>query len=96
MEKIDRRKSYYMVFDTETTNGFDDPLVYDIGGAIVDKNGKVFEDFSFVVYETFCGMKDLMKSAYYAHKIPQYEQDIKDGKRKVVRFAIQCKGDNGT
>ena len=87
MEKIDRRKSYYMVFDTETTNGFDDPLVYDIGGAIVDKNGKVFEDFSFVVYETFCGMKDLMKSAYYAHKIPQYEQDIKDGKRKVVRFA---------
>ena len=87
MEKIDRRKSYYLVFDTETTNGFDDPLVYDIGGAIVDKTGKVYEDFSFVVYETFCGMKDLMKSAYYANKIPQYQKDIKDGKRKIVRYA---------
>ena len=87
MEKIDRRKSYYLVFDTETTNGFDDPLVYDIGGAIVDKTGKVYEDFSFVVYETFCGMKDLMKSAYYANKIPQYQKDIKDGKRKIVKYA---------
>ena len=87
MEKIDRRKNYYLVFDTETTNGFDDPLVYDIGGAIVDKTGKVYEDFSFVVYETFCGMKDLMKSAYYANKIPQYQKDIKDGKRKIVKYA---------
>lgn len=87
MTEIDRRKSYYLVFDTETTNGFDDPMVYDIGGAVVDKEGKVYEDFSFVVYETFFGMKDLMKSAYYANKIPQYLQDIKDGKRKIVRFA---------
>ena len=42
MEKIDRRKSYYITLDTETTNGFDDPLVYDLGFAVVDKNGKLF------------------------------------------------------
>ena len=57
MEKIDRRKNYYIVFDTETTNGFDDPLVYDLGLAVVDKNGKVYEHHSLVMYETFCKMK---------------------------------------
>ena len=35
--KIDRRKSYYLTIDTETANGFDDPIVYDIGGCIHDK-----------------------------------------------------------
>lgn len=84
--EIDRRKSYYLVFDTETTNGFDDPIVYDIGGAIIDKKGNVYESFSFVIYETFCQMKDLMKSAYYADKIPRYEEQIKTGERKIVTY----------
>ena len=44
MEKIDRRKTYYLVFDTETTNSMDDPIVYDIGGAVVDKNGNNVEE----------------------------------------------------
>ena len=76
MAKIDRRKSYYMVFDTETSNGLDDPIVYDIGFAIVDKKGNVYEAKSFVIYETFCKMKDLMQSAYYADKIPNYIEQI--------------------
>ena len=42
-QKIDRRRNYYMVYDTETANGLDDPIMYDCGGAIVDKNGKVYE-----------------------------------------------------
>lgn len=86
MKKIDRRKTYYLTIDTETANGLEDPLVYDIGGCIHDKKGNIYESFSFVIYETFYGMKDLMKSAYYAHKIPQYEKQIKNGERKVVRF----------
>ena len=61
MEKIDRRKTYYLVFDTETTNSMDDPIVYDIGGAVVDKKGNIYHTFSFVNYEVFCEMKDLMK-----------------------------------
>ena len=39
--KIDRRKNYYLMLDTETANTLDDPLVYDIGLAVVDKAGKV-------------------------------------------------------
>ena len=38
---MDKRKSYFLTFDTETTNGFDSPLVYDIGGAIHDRQGNV-------------------------------------------------------
>lgn len=84
--KIDKRKSYYLTIDTETSNGFTDPIVYDIGGAIHDKEGNVYETFSFVIYETFCKMKDLMETAYYAEKIPMYQKEINEGKRKIVRY----------
>lgn len=90
-QKIDKRKNYYIVFDTETANGLDDPIVYDIGGAVVDKKGNVYETFSFVIFEVFCEMKDLMKSAYYAEKIPMYEKQIADGERKIVRYSTAKK-----
>ena len=64
-----------------------DSLVYDIGWAVVDKKGNVYNTKSFVVYEIFCQMKDVMKSAYYAEKIPQYWEDIKNGKRTLATFA---------
>jgi DNA polymerase III epsilon subunit-like protein len=86
MVKIDRRKNYYLTIDTETANSLDDALVYDIGGAIHDKKGRVYETFSFVIYEIFVGMKDLMKTAYYAEKIPKYEDDLRAGSRKMVRY----------
>ena len=38
--KIDHRKSYYMTLDTETTNGFDDPIVYDFHH--LDQKTKLF------------------------------------------------------
>lgn len=88
--KIDRRKNYYLVVDTETanTNGdnMQDPLVYDIGGAIVDKKGVVYETFSFIIYDVFYNMRSLMKSAYYADKIPAYQTQIDNKERKVVTF----------
>lgn len=89
--KIDHRKNYYIVFDTETANGLDDPIVYDIGGAVVDKKGNVYETFSFIIYEVFCEMKDLMQSAYYANKIPMYEEQIANGERKIVKYATAKK-----
>ena len=82
--KIDRRKNYYLVLDTETANGLDNPLMYDVGGCICDKRGNVMETFSFVIYEVYRGMRDLMETAYYANKIPMYEEQIKSGQRKVV------------
>ena len=83
---MDRRKNYYLVYDTEATNGLDDPIVYDIGGAIVDKKGNVYEAFSFVISDVFFGLKDLMQTAYYAEKIPNYYDDIEMGIRDIVNF----------
>lgn len=92
---IDRRKTYYIVLDTETCNSFvdsdgtlnlNDSLVYDLGFAVVDKYGKVYDSRSFVIYETFCKMRDVMASAYYAEKIPRYEEQIASGERKIVTY----------
>ena len=84
---MDKRKSYYLTIDTETCNDMENPIVYDIGGCIHDKKGNVYEAFSFVIYETFVGMADVMTSAYYAEKIPNYEDDLKNGLRKMVRYS---------
>jgi len=89
--KIDRRKSYYLTVDTETANGLEDPIVYDIGGCIHDKKGNVYETFSYIIYETFCTMQDLMQTAYYAKKIPMYKEQIASGQRTIVRYATAKK-----
>ena len=82
--KIDKRRTYYIVFDTETCNNMDNPLMYDLGFAVVDKMGNVYAHFSFIIYEVFFGMNELMKSAYYSNKLPQYYEDIENGNRKIV------------
>lgn len=81
-------KNYYLVIDTETANGLDEPLTYDIGFAVIDKKGNIYETFSYIVSEVFFGMRDVMQSAYYATKIPKYEKDIAEGKRVVAPFAV--------
>ena len=91
---MDKRIHYIIVADTETCNGImidekldlSDSLVYDFGFAVVDKRGKVYESHSFVIKEVFYGMKEVMRSAYYANKIPKYEKEINAGTRKVVSF----------
>ena len=85
-EKTRLRKNYFIVLDTETANSVEQPLPYDIGWAIVDKQGNIYETFSFVIADIYCGCKDLMKSAYYANKLPQYEEDLKNGTRKLANF----------
>lgn len=80
---MSRRKEMYLVIDTETCNTVEQPLPYDIGFAICDRMGNIAEERSYVVAETFLDMKDTMKSAYFAEKIPQYWEDIKNGSRKI-------------
>ena len=75
----------FIVVDTETTNSLDDPLVYDIGWAVVDESGNVYETYSYVVADIFLD-KELMKSAYFVDKIPQYWKDIKAGTRELKTF----------
>ena len=91
-KKIDRRRTYLIMGDTETCNtrmengklDMRDVLVYDFGFAVCDKQGRVYEKHSFIIKEIFFDMKDLMKTSYYADKLPQYYEEIRNGKRKVV------------
>ena len=93
-KKIDRRRTYLIMGDTETCNtrmengklDMSDVLVYDFGFAVCDKQGRVYEKYSFIIKEIFFGMKDLMKTSYYAEKLPQYYEEIRNGQRKVVSF----------
>lgn len=82
--KIDKRISYYMTIDTETTNTINDPMVYDLGLAIHDKRGKIYETASYVIYDIYALESDLMKSAYYADKLPKYEEALAKGQRKMI------------
>lgn len=75
----------YIMLDTETTNSLDDPICYDVGFAVVDREGAIYETHSFVVAEVFLN-EELMASAYFIEKVPQYWKDIKNGTRKLAKF----------
>lgn len=80
---MDKRKNYYLVVDTETAGGLDNPLVYDIGFAICDKKGNIYEKHSFIIEEIFDN-RPCMDTAYYKEKIPRYLQGLAEGKHKKV------------
>ena len=85
-EKRMRKKDLYIVGDIETANFAEDALAYDVGLAIIDRKGNVYDRKSFIVSEIFVDEPDLMKSAYYAHKIPEYLAEIERGGREVATF----------
>lgn len=94
MNKIDRRRHYILVIDTETANtlqtekGLDmsNVLVYDCGWQVIDTHGNVYKSQSWVNRDIFVYERELMQSAYYAHKIPRYVQELREGKRKMGDF----------
>lgn len=72
-----------LVIDTETANTIEQPLPYDVGYAILNTETKeILVKRSFIVAEIFFD-KEMMTSAYYAEKIPNYWKDIKSGKREI-------------
>ena len=83
-QKIDHRKKYIMVLDIETANFIDDAIAYDVGFAVADRKGNIYEERSLMISELFINNADLLTSAYYAEKIPQYYKDFSNGKRKMV------------
>lgn len=83
---MDKRKKYFLVLDVETANSIDDPLVYDIGFVIGDKKGNIYEKYSFAIAETFDYYQDLLQTAYYAEKIPQYYVEMAQGIRSKTNF----------
>lgn len=92
---MDKRKNYYIVLDTETTpldSTIEDVspknmLVYDVGFAVVDKKGNVYESYSYVIEEIFC-QANLMENAFYKSKMPLYIKDIANGNRILESFQI--------
>lgn len=90
---MDNRRHYIMVVDTETANtivddkgkmDMSDVLVYDCGWAVADKSGNIYETASYLNRDIFVYERDLMQTAYYKDKIPQYIADVKAGKRSMA------------
>lgn len=91
---MDKRIAYKIVLDCETApcdRTLEDVtpinmLVYDLGWVVTDKRGTVYKTRSFINADIFLDEKELMQSAYYAKKIPEYWEDIKSGKRTLTSF----------
>ena len=79
-------KKLFMVLDVETANSTEDALVYDIGFAVCDKRGNIYEAKSFIVSDIFFQEPDLMNTAYYHEKVPQYLEGIRQGQFEVRNF----------
>ena len=79
------RDENIIMIDTETTNDIDCPIVYDVGYQIFSLDGGVVCERSFVNADVF---KDpaLMESAYFKEKIPQYWDDIVNGRRTLAKW----------
>ena len=75
----------FLIIDTETAGGLDNPIVYDLGGIVVNNKGDILHKFSFVISDIFY-KRELMNTAYYKEKIPIYERDIFHGRRRVATF----------
>ena len=82
-----RTTEKFIVLDVETANDTIDALTYDIGFIVADRHGNIYESHSFCVYDIYRGERELMQSAYYAHKLPLYEEGLKKGEYKLVKFS---------
>ena len=77
------KKHKYLLIDTETANGLDDPLCYNFAGAVIDRYGNVYETGNFINADVFFDKPELMQTAYYAAKIPEYLEQIKRGEIQI-------------
>jgi len=80
------KRKKFLVLDVETANSTDDPFVYDIGGAVCDKYGNIYEEFSFIVSDIFDNEPKLMETAYYSEKLPLYYDGLKKGLFQKTTF----------
>lgn len=79
-------KTLYALIDTETCGSLEHPYVYNFAYSVIDAYGFVYEQGSFINRDIFVGFKDLMDTAYYANKIPQYRQQIWDNEIQVANW----------
>lgn len=74
-----------LMIDTETTNDLECPLVYDVGYQIFSLAEGVICERSFLNADVFKD-RELMKTAFFADKIPQYWEDVKAHKRSICSW----------
>lgn len=77
-------KKYYLICDIETGGGLGCPVPYDIGYAVCDRLGNIYESESFMLAEAFISKRINLKTAYYCDKIPQYWIDFANDSRQLV------------
>jgi len=75
-----------LVFDTETAGGFAAPLVYDVGGVVMDSSGFIHHRFHYAVLDII-GNPHIMDTAYYAEKMPLYWLAVQDHITGVIPFS---------
>lgn len=91
---MDKRKKYFLVVDVETANSTEQGLTYDIGFAVCDKKGNIYESRSYAISDIFFDEKkifhnsQLMDSAYYSKKLPQYYDGMRNGDWVVAPLLI--------
>lgn len=100
--KIDRRKNYYIVLDTEGLglNDFKKKIYgrqrsYDVGYVIIDKKGNIVKHFNCLTKEIFDD-SELMETAYFYNKVPLYEEMLNNKeitKRLFINIIRELKRD---
>ena len=72
--------------DVETANSTDCAFTYDVSMLFLDDNNSVTEEKAYVIRDIFCNERELMKQAYYADKMLEYTNDLREGKRTMIDF----------
>lgn len=76
--KIDKRKTLYLILDTETTGTLDNPIIYNIAWQLIDKKGNIYIEEDYLINEIFFN-DSLMKTAYFYNKTPFYYEKLQRG-----------------
>lgn len=74
-----------LVLDTEATLGLRNPLIYDFGYKIVDREGTEIKRVSVLISEVF-DTPEFMNSAYYKEKVPMYLEMYEKGEIGKTTF----------
>lgn len=76
----------FLLYDVEAAGELDAPLTYDIGGFVASRDGtEISDSINYVIKDIFYNT-EIMRTAYYADKVPQYHKEIWAHEREVKRF----------
>ena len=80
-----------IVLDTETSDGFSNPSVYDLGYVIYDMtDGKILKERDYITSQIYDD-PDRWATAYYCDKRPLYETRLADGYCKKCYWGTMCR-----